>query len=251
VPEKDEAAGSRRHNTDRVPAHLTIASRDRNLERSAGAALESHGGAPQVTVTLPTPPETRSSASLCFDLGAFALSVGDGEAGLPRSSEPAVDRFALLSLARAAGERDADARRRGEAGRSLVVLLARLLDQHIDRLQALAGRSTSHQLTRATVKGVRSPAARLLARLDAHRDEVLRFLDDLRVPFTNNQAERDLRMVKLQQKISGCWRTLAGAEAFLALRSYLSTARKQGLNPLDVLHRLFNGNPWLPAPAGS
>jgi transposase len=97
----------------------------------------------------------------------------------------------------------------------------------------------------------RSPAARLLARLDTHRDEVLRFLDDLRVPFTNNQAERDLRMVKLQQKISGCWRTLAGAEAFLTVRSYLSTARKQRLNPLDVLRRLFEGQPWLPAPAGT
>jgi transposase len=97
----------------------------------------------------------------------------------------------------------------------------------------------------------RSPAGRLLARLDAHRDEVLRGLDDLRVPFTNNQAERDLRMVKLQQKISGCWRTLVGAEAFLAVRSYLSTARKQGLNPLDVLRRLFEGNPWLPDSATS
>jgi transposase len=80
---------------------------------------------------------------------------------------------------------------------------------------------------------------------------VLRFLGDLRVPFMNNQAERDLRMVKLQQKISGCWRTLAGAEAFLAVRSYLSTARKPGLNPLGVLRRLFNGNPWLPASAGN
>lgn len=89
----------------------------------------------------------------------------------------------------------------------------------------------------------RSPAARLLGRLDAHRDEVLRFLNDLRVPFTNNQAERDLRMVKLQQKISGCWRTLTGAEAFLVVRSYLSTARKQGLNSLHVLRRLFQGNP--------
>jgi transposase len=97
----------------------------------------------------------------------------------------------------------------------------------------------------------RSPATRLLARLDSHRDEVLRFLDDLRVPFDNNQAERDLRMVKLQQKISGCWRTLAGAEAFLTVRSYISTARKQGLNPLDVLRRLFEGRPWLPAPAGT
>jgi transposase len=97
----------------------------------------------------------------------------------------------------------------------------------------------------------RSPAANLLARLHAHRDEVLRLLDDCRVPFDNNQAERDLRMVKLQQKISGCWRTLAGAEAFLALRSYVSTARKHGLNPLAVLRQLFESQPWLPAPAGS
>jgi transposase len=97
----------------------------------------------------------------------------------------------------------------------------------------------------------RSPAARFLARLDAHRDEVLRSLDDTRVPFDNNQGERDLRMVKLQQKISGCWRTLAGAQAFLALRSYVSTARKQGMNPLAVLRQLFEGRPWLPAPVGS
>ena len=95
----------------------------------------------------------------------------------------------------------------------------------------------------------RSPAARLLARLDTHRDEVLRSLDDCRVPFDNNQAERDLRMVKLQQKISGCWRTPAGAEAFLALRSYLSTARKHGRSPLAVLGQLFEGRPWLPAAA--
>jgi transposase len=97
----------------------------------------------------------------------------------------------------------------------------------------------------------RSPAANLLARLDAHRDEVLRSLDDTRVPFDNNQAERDLRMVKLQQKISGCWRTLPGAEAFLTVRSYVLTARKQGLNPLDVLRRLFHGRPWLPLPAAT
>jgi transposase len=95
----------------------------------------------------------------------------------------------------------------------------------------------------------RSPAGRLLARLDVHRCEVLRLLDDGRVPFDNNQAERDLRMVKLQQKISGCWRTLAGAEAFLALRSYLATARKQGMNPLAVLGQLFQGQAWLPAPS--
>jgi transposase len=60
---------------------------------------------------------------------------------------------------------------------------------------------------------------------------------------------RDLRMVKLQQKISGCWRTLAGAQAFLTVRSYITTARKQGHNPLTVLRQLFHDDPWLPGPA--
>jgi hypothetical protein len=71
----------------------------------------------------------------------------------------------------------------------------------------------------------------------------LRFLEDLRVPPTNNLAERDIRMVKLQQRISGCWRTLDGAQAFLTVRSYVSTARKHGINPLVALRRLFEGNP--------
>jgi hypothetical protein len=63
----------------------------------------------------------------------------------------------------------------------------------------------------------RSKAANLLARLDDHRQEVLRFATDFRVPFDNNQAERDIRMAKLQQKISGGWRTLAGAQRFCRL----------------------------------
>jgi transposase len=97
----------------------------------------------------------------------------------------------------------------------------------------------------------RSPAVCLLDRLHAHRDEVCRFLADLRVPPTNNLAERDIRMIKLQQKISGCWRTLDGAQAFLTVRSYISTARKHGVNPLVALRRLFEGDPWMPAPAPS
>ena len=123
------------------------------------------------------------------------------------------------------------------------------LETRYQRLLADGERVTPPRPLRRHGRAHRSPAARLLARLDAHREEVLRFLDDTRVPFDNNQAERDLRMVKLQQKISGCWRTLTGAEAFLAVRSYLSTARKQGLNPLAVLRQLFQGNTWLPTPA--
>jgi transposase len=126
-------------------------------------------------------------------------------------------------------------------------------DQARDRLHAryqrlLADGHAANPPRRAD-HGQRPAAARLLGRLDTHRAQVLRFLDDLRVPFTNNQAERDLRMVKLQQKISGCWRSRTGAEAFLAVRSYLSTARKQDMNPLDVLGQLFGGHPWLPPPA--
>lgn len=95
-----------------------------------------------------------------------------------------------------------------------------------------------------------TPARNLLSRLDSYRDDVLRFADDFRVPFDNNLAERDIRMVKLQQKISGCWRTSTGADHFLALRAYLSTAGKQRRRAIDVLTRLAAGDPWIPQAAG-
>ena len=97
--------------------------------------------------------------------------------------------------------------------------------------------------------GKRTKAHNLLLRLERHQPDVLRFARDFRVPFSNNQAEQDIRMVKLQQKISGCWRTPHGAERCLAVRSYLSTTRKNGVDALDALARLAAGQPWLPAPA--
>jgi transposase len=95
-----------------------------------------------------------------------------------------------------------------------------------------------------------SKAANLLLRLEEHRDEVLRFLHDFAVPFTNNEIEGDLRMTKLHEKISGGWRSMEGAGAFLAVRSYLATARKQDQGMLDVLTAAFEGRPWLPDAAG-
>jgi transposase len=92
----------------------------------------------------------------------------------------------------------------------------------------------------------RSKPHNLLLRLDTHADDVLRFATDFAVPFDNNLCERDVRMVKIAQKISGGFRSTEGAEAFLAFRSYLSTAAKQGVNRLDALQQLFNGNPWMP-----
>jgi transposase len=94
-----------------------------------------------------------------------------------------------------------------------------------------------------------TPARNLLCRLDTYREDVLRFAHDLHVPFDNNLVERDIRMVKLQQKISGCWRTTTGANHFLALRAYLSTARKQGRHILDALTRLAAHDPWIPQAA--
>lgn len=90
----------------------------------------------------------------------------------------------------------------------------------------------------------RSKPRNLLERLQRHKDEVLAFIGNFEVPFDNNLAERDLRMMKTKQKISGCFRTLHGAEQFCDLRSYISTARKQGHNPLDVLANALNGQPF-------
>jgi transposase len=94
--------------------------------------------------------------------------------------------------------------------------------------------------------GAQTPAVNLLARLRGFAADVLRFAHDLCVPFDNSQAERDIRMVKLRQKISGGLRTFTGAQIFCAIRSYLSTTRKQGINALDALTRLHNGQVWLP-----
>jgi transposase len=96
-----------------------------------------------------------------------------------------------------------------------------------------------------------STARNLLDRLQTHQDAVLAFMTDWRVPFDNNQAERDLRMIKVQQKVSGCFRTPTGAVLFCRVRGYLSTLKKQGQRLLPALHSVFAGQPLLPAiPAG-
>ena len=82
--------------------------------------------------------------------------------------------------------------------------------------------------------------------------EVTLFATDLAVPFTNNQAESELCMVKLQQKISGAFRAREGADRLATVRSYISTAAKHGVDAMDVLTALFAGLPWMPpTPVGS
>ena len=86
----------------------------------------------------------------------------------------------------------------------------------------------------------------LLLRLDDFETSALAFLHDINVPFTNNLAEQDIRMIKVRLKISGCFRTVHGAEHFARIRSYLSTARKQNLNILDSITSAVKGDPFLP-----
>jgi hypothetical protein len=89
-----------------------------------------------------------------------------------------------------------------------------------------------------------SPAKNLLDALMARAEQVLAWLDDLRIPFPTKQAERDLRWAKVQQKISGPFRSATGATAFCRIRSYLSTMQKQGHSLRSALTALFHGHPF-------
>ena len=93
----------------------------------------------------------------------------------------------------------------------------------------------------------RGKAGNLVDRLRAHEAAALAFLADFAVPFDNNQAERDLRMTKVREKISGCFRTTSGAERFCRIRGYIATLRKQGIPILATLAQAVLGNPLTPA----
>jgi transposase len=94
-----------------------------------------------------------------------------------------------------------------------------------------------------------SKTRNLLQRLQAREADLLRFAADLTVPFTNNQAERDLRPTKTQMKISGTFRSETSATAWACIRGYVSTARKHGLNAFEAILAAINGNPWTPTPS--
>jgi transposase len=135
-----------------------------------------------------------------------------------------------------------------------VLVLARFLCRYDDLLKEgyLANPppgppSKSEKSKRTPGRAKQSPARNLLDRFAQRKQAVLRFLHDFAVPFDNNQAERDLRMLKVQQKISGCFRTELGIVMFCRIRSYLSTLRKQGIALFSALNQTISGHPVLPA----
>jgi transposase len=137
------------------------------------------------------------------------------------------------------------AREAASQGRDAVDPAALAAQLHLYRSAALAGTSQNAARSGALMKKHHALARRLLER----QDDYLRFCRDWRIPPDNNGSERDIRMIKLRQKISGCMRTLTGARQFCAIRSYLSTAAKHGIGFFDALVMLTENRPWIPSPA--
>ncbi len=126
------------------------------------------------------------------------------------------------------------------AGRTTLDHVA--LDRHTRLLRSAANVGVTenrHRVGKLTKKH-----HALARRLRDRHGDYLRFTTDFAVPMDNNAAEREIRMIKVRQKVSGCLRTLHGAEAFCAIRSYLATARKHGTHFFDALTMLAEGNPW-------
>lgn len=103
--------------------------------------------------------------------------------------------------------------------------------------------------TRARTGKLMAKFHALATRMRTRQDDYLRFTRDPCVPFTNNAAEGEIRMIKVRQKVSGCQRTLTGAQRFCAIRSYLATARKHAVTFFDALVQLAEGRPWMPTTA--
>jgi transposase len=155
-----------------------------------------------------------------------------------KMKELLLDMKAEVERAKALGQHELD-----------VQVLAPLLRRYDELLTEgyLANPPPSPPKKRVPGRPKQSPARNLLDRLSQSKWAVLRFLLDFAVPFDNNLAERDLRMIKVQQKVSGCFRTDQGVVMFCRIRSYLSTLRKQGIELLSALDHALSGHPVLPA----
>jgi hypothetical protein len=149
-------------------------------------------------------------------------------------------------LGRAGHRRAAALKKAADAARAegLGAVGAQALEEHAGWFRAAAAAGTLLNAARRTALQKKRHA--LAARLAAREGGYLRFAHDLRVPFDNNEAERVIRMSKLRIKVSGCLRSMKGAEDFCAIRSYLATAARHGTGWLDALTQAAAGKPWIP-----
>jgi transposase len=145
---------------------------------------------------------------------------------------------AAVERARLAGSSQLDREEQAQFRRRYEAVLRRGLELNPERTRPRVGRGRGER-----GRVAQSAARKLVARLERCQPEVLRFMTDFAVPFENNQAERDLRMVKLQHKIGGSFRSGAGAGEFCRLRAVISTARKQGQGVLDSIEQVLRGQP--------
>jgi transposase len=173
---------------------------------------------------------SRCNAHLLRELTSFSEDGQRWAAGLIA---------ALLAMKQAAD----DARQRGQKHIKPAALKPLLADYDRWIFKGLKAHPEVAKPAEKRGRAKQSKEHNLLERMSKKRDEVLRFAHDLDVPFDNNQAERDLRMIKVQQKVSGCFRSERGARMFCAIRSYLSTTRKHGLNLMDSIKSAFAGRP--------
>lgn len=149
---------------------------------------------------------------------------------------------AAVDKAREGGKEKLPPRLRGE-------LLSRY-DEGIKQAKKLYGTLQRRGMAKTRKRAespIKAAGRKLACRLEAKREEVLLFMHDFSVPFDNNQSERDLRMLKVKQKISGCFRTERGAAEFCRLRSYVSTMKKQGHGVMETIRSLFAGKVLMPA----
>ncbi|MFH1825950.1 MAG: IS66 family transposase [bacterium] len=133
-------------------------------------------------------------------------------------------------------------------------LPATLIEQYEKRYNRIIGKGLAYHKTlpplkkRARGRRKQRPGKNLLDRLNKRQTETLMFMHNFAIPFTNNLGERDIRMNKVKEKISGCFRSLGGAEMFCRIRSYISTTRKHGGSVLEALQLAVQGLPRLPSP---
>jgi transposase len=219
------------------------------------------------TLLMVHPRRGRQAIEAMGVLGSFA-GVAVHDAWAPYDSYPGADHQLCCAHALRELQAVADAAPAGDwcwaaQAAEAITAMQRLVGEAIAQGRAAVDPDALQvQVTRyrsAALIGKRQTAGRpgklmkkhhaLARRLLERQDDYLRFTRDFRAPPDNNGCERDIRMVKLKQKVSGCLRTMAGARQFCAIRSYLSTAAKHGTTFFDALVMLTASHPWLPGPA--